>query len=351
MSVLSSIVGLLDWSRPSNIPGFIMTIIVDAVNAMSFRWSWPESFEKLVERFESKFYSSAAVVRVAFRVLIAAPLASLVVYRIFRSFFVTACVTVLRVSLFDSLYDVATTRKRATSGKVLAHRRLRSSALADAVPERTFVLSSRVTNDSKPTEFLSGQILKTMMNRNLCVFENFKHRIILTLPAVLFIVSIMSVSSRAQDVITLPADDVKQLRRLAADRDYQKDRADEAEKQTAGWQRSSEKWKALYESEKNRADNVAGGEIAELRKENGDLRGALQAAKDQRADDRQKIGEQTARIIKLESSRKWYFVTGAILGTAGGVFAGYQVAKRGDTIIQQIPGLGSRPAFRASFAF
>jgi hypothetical protein len=117
--------------------------------------------------------------------------------------------------------------------------------------------------------------------------------------------------------VTLPAEDVKQLRKLAADRDYQQARADEAEKQSAQWKASSENWRGLYESEKHRADDVQGGRIDLLTKANAALH-------DQADADKQKIGEQNFTIKKLKSERKWWFVTGAIAGGAVGGYVGYR---------------------------
>lgn len=108
-------------------------------------------------------------------------------------------------------------------------------------------------------------------------------------------------------------EDVKQLRKLAADRDYQAARADEAEKQSAAWQISSGKWKALFESEKQRADVTQESRIAELGKANLQLHIQADA-------DKQKIGEQNFTIRKLKSERKWWFGVGFGTGAVAGIY-------------------------------
>jgi hypothetical protein len=129
--------------------------------------------------------------------------------------------------------------------------------------------------------------------------------------------------------VCLPADDVAQLRKLAADRDYQKSRADEAERQSSEWQKSASKWEALYVSEKKRADEIQGQRV--------------QILTDQAAADRQKVGEQNAEIISLKSSRKWYF--GA--GVAAGAVAGYYIGKNRERIVQAVtPSSSLQPLFQ-----
>jgi hypothetical protein len=129
-------------------------------------------------------------------------------------------------------------------------------------------------------------------------------------------------------------EDVAQLRKLAADRDYQKSRADEAARQSSEWQSSAAKWEALYLSEKKRADEIQGQRI--------------QILTDQAIADRQKIGELNAQVISLKSSRKWWFGAGAVVGG----FGGYYIGKNRDRAVQIIS--GSQPSafnFGTSFKF
>lgn len=135
----------------------------------------------------------------------------------------------------------------------------------------------------------------------------------------------------------LNPDDVKAFRQALADRDFYKQRAENAERGEAAAKASATSWENLYLKEKDRADRVQGGRVDALQ-------GALDTAKDQMADDRQKIGEQNARIIKLESSRKWYF----ILGSAAGAAAGYYIGQNQDRIINTITP-ANRPGFRVHF--
>lgn len=116
--------------------------------------------------------------------------------------------------------------------------------------------------------------------------------------------------------MTLSADDVKQLRKLAADRDYQQARADEAIRQRDAWKDSAANWQKLYLAEKDRADRVQGGRVAELEK-------AISAYKDQAAADRERLGEMEFKIRKLKGERKWWLALGAVAGGIGG----WQLAK------------------------
>lgn len=116
----------------------------------------------------------------------------------------------------------------------------------------------------------------------------------------------------------LSTEDVKAFRQALADRDFYKQRAEAAEAQRDAAVQSRENWKALFESEKRRADEIQGGRIGELQK-------ALDLAKTQMDADRQKIGEQNAQIISLKAGRKWWFAAGAALGGVGGFFVGKNV--------------------------
>lgn len=127
----------------------------------------------------------------------------------------------------------------------------------------------------------------------------------------------LAVSVLAQETVTIPIEDLKQLRKIAADRDYQQSRADEAARQADAWKLSSANWQALYLAEKDRADRVQGGRVDELQK-------AIAAYKDQAENDRQRLGELDYKVRKLRSERKWWFALG--FGT-GAVTGGYAVKK------------------------
>jgi hypothetical protein len=138
----------------------------------------------------------------------------------------------------------------------------------------------------------------------------------------------------AQDLTCLSANDLRVVRQIIADREFYKASFEESERQRVATIGSRDKWKELYESEKKRADEIQGGRIDESKAEADDLRKALDKAKEQMADDRQKIGEQNAEIISLRSSRKWY----AGFGFAAGAAAGYYIGKNQDRIVQAASG-------------
>ncbi len=117
---------------------------------------------------------------------------------------------------------------------------------------------------------------------------------------------------------SLSADDVKLIRRIIADRDYEKARADEAIKQLDGWKTSAANWQKLYEAEKDRADRVQGGRVEELLKAN-------QAYKDQAELDRQRLGELEFKNRKLKSERKWWLALGFGTGLGAGLYTGSKI--------------------------
>lgn len=123
----------------------------------------------------------------------------------------------------------------------------------------------------------------------------------------------------AQDTpsATLSAEDVKQVRKIIADRDFykasyenEKQLRDAAEKSIIGW-------RSLYLAEKDRADRVQGGRVEELQK-------AVEASRDLHALDSQKLAENEFTIRKLKVQRKWWFAAG--LGT-GAAAAAYGASK------------------------
>ena len=121
----------------------------------------------------------------------------------------------------------------------------------------------------------------------------------------------------AQDInlAALSADDVKAIRKIIADRDYEKARADEAVSQAESWKVSAGSWRVLYLAEKDRADRVQGGRVEELLKANA-------AYKAQAENDRERLGELEFKVRKLKSQRKWWFAAGAAGGLAGGLKIG-----------------------------
>lgn len=155
---------------------------------------------------------------------------------------------------------------------------------------------------------------------------------------------------RGQVSPSLSADDVKAFRQALADRDFYKASFEESERQKIALATQRDSWKGLYESEKNRADNIQGGRVDEHQAEVKDLRDALQKSKDQNAADRQKLGEQNAEIISLRSSQKWYAGTGFVAGAV----AGYYFGRNQDRIVTAATGFAppqSRFNFGARFSF
>lgn len=136
----------------------------------------------------------------------------------------------------------------------------------------------------------------------------------------------------------LNADDVKAFRQALADRDFYKQRAENAEAMNTAITASRDSWKALYEAEKVRADTVQGGRIDALQ-------AALDVAKAQMADDRQKIGEQNAEIIRLKSGQKWWFAVGAGVGGVAGYFIGANIDKATTILLPQQNRLGFKVRF------
>lgn len=130
-----------------------------------------------------------------------------------------------------------------------------------------------------------------------------------------------------QDLTCLSVNDLKIVRTCFADREYYKSAYEESERQRQALIASRDSWRALYEAEKYRADNIQNERVKQLQ-------AALDIAKDQMADDRKKIGEITAENIKLKSSRKWYFITGLGVGLAGGAYTGYQLGNRTINVTQ-----------------
>jgi hypothetical protein len=117
----------------------------------------------------------------------------------------------------------------------------------------------------------------------------------------------------AQETVVISIEDLRQLRKLAADRDYEKARADEAVRQAEAWKGSAANWQKLYESEKDRADRVQGERIDLLQRANAEYKTQAEA-------DRQRLGELEFTIRKLKSQRKWWFAAGAGIGAAAGVY-------------------------------
>lgn len=126
-------------------------------------------------------------------------------------------------------------------------------------------------------------------------------------------------------------EDVKQIRKIQADLKYQTSRADTAEEQSAGWQKSAAQWKQLYLDEKARADGVQEKRVGEtkaaatdLQTANNELGKANFALRQQAEADRQKIGELTFDVRKYKGERKWFFGAGAVTGGLVGGYVGRQ---------------------------
>ncbi len=131
----------------------------------------------------------------------------------------------------------------------------------------------------------------------------------------LLIILFASFPAFAQDI---PLDDVKAIRKLAADRDFWKASYEESERQKAAFAKSAADWKALAQSETDRADRVQGGRINESLGAVTELQKANRELHAQAERDRQKIGELTAENESLRGGRKWYFGAGAVTGFVAG---------------------------------
>jgi hypothetical protein len=201
-----------------------------------------------------------------------------------------------------------------------------------------------------------GGILRAVSKREMKIMKTLK--MIITFCLVFVCLSFFVAPAARGQTVTMNADDLAQLRKIAADREFQKNRADEAERQSSEWQRSSERWRGLYESEKRRADeiqekrvselNAAVGEfrteVAELRKANGFLQ-------DQAKSDKEQIGQLNFDVRKLKSERKFYFAGGVGVGAVGGFYIGKNIGKAQEIIVNTLSPPASRNSFRATFQF
>jgi hypothetical protein len=149
---------------------------------------------------------------------------------------------------------------------------------------------------------------------------------------------LVTAAAQAQNV-TITVQDLQNFRKAVADADYWEKTAHDKEDQIKAANDSVASWKGLYLSEKDRADRVQGGRIDEIKDANTDLKRSVDKLEAQAGRDRDKISEQNAEIIGLQSSRKWYAFTGGITGAVVGFFGGRQ------TCGTSIPGFGSVPSY------
>lgn len=155
-----------------------------------------------------------------------------------------------------------------------------------------------------------------------------RHILLCIFCTLLFTIPFVAAGS-AQETVTISLEDLKQFRKMAADRDYWKGVADDRQAQIDAAQKSNENWRKIAASETDRADRVQGGRVTEVKAANTDFKEAIDLFKTSQAADRQKIGEQNAEIISLKSSRKWYFFTGTALGAVAGGYIGRQTCSNG----------------------
>jgi len=93
----SRIVCLLDNRCPSNIPGFIVAIVVSSVNAVLGGWSFTNIIKKVFKRIEPSIANpntTTAVVIVIFNIFIIASTFNMSPYPVFWSFFVISSMSV-----------------------------------------------------------------------------------------------------------------------------------------------------------------------------------------------------------------------------------------------------------------
>lgn len=174
----------------------------------------------------------------------------------------------------------------------------------------------------------------------------------------LFVACIFAAPPARGQTVEIPLADLQKLRELAADRDFQKNRADLAETQGAEWKGQAEKWRALYESEKNRADNVQGGRVAELQAANNDFKSEVAQLKlsigylrDQSVKDKEQIGQLNFDVRKLKSERKYIFTGGVLVGGAAGFYAGKNFNRARDSVVNILTPNGNANRFGATFQF
>lgn len=144
-------------------------------------------------------------------------------------------------------------------------------------------------------------------------------RIMTGLVFVVLLTLVFTAGASAQETVAIPLNDLKQLQKVAAEREYYKSAYEDEKRKSAEWELSAGDWKRLYLSEKDRADRVQGGRVEELTKANAGY-------KDQADRDQRRLGEQAATVASLRSQRKWWFVAGAAVGAAAGAWLGHKVA-------------------------
>lgn len=139
---------------------------------------------------------------------------------------------------------------------------------------------------------------------------------------------VKTLQAQDSDSPTISVEDVRQIRKIIAERDFYKNSFEESEKQRLKWQQSAENWQKLYLAEKFRADTVQEKRINELLEANTALGKANIQLRAQTEADRTRLAEQQFIINKLKNSRKFYFAGGFALGFGAGAFAGYQTGVR-----------------------
>lgn len=168
----------------------------------------------------------------------------------------------------------------------------------------------------------------------------------LTLAVFVAITALIPAVANAQETVTIPLEDLKQLERAAADSVYWKGVATDRAEQIKANQESITNWKSLLAAEKKRADEIQEGRIGETLEAVNDLKKAnFELHRQHEADQREKK-ELHDENVSLRSSRKYYFIGGAALGAAGGGYLGYQLGKGG---IPGIPGTADNAGIPRQF--
>lgn len=160
--------------------------------------------------------------------------------------------------------------------------------------------------------------------------------------------------------IVVTNDDVKNVRRIIADKEFYKTRTETLESEKAEAELSADNWKSLYEREKYRADVVQENRINEVKKAYEASRTALDKSeavaaqlRAQHAEDKDYIGRLEFRVNKLKSQRLTFGLTGAATGAGAGFAAGYYFGRQNSsTNINVGTGMGGLAGNRlASFRF
>ena len=122
-------------------------------------------------------------------------------------------------------------------------------------------------------------------------------------------------------------EDVKTLRKMAAENTSLKAECAELRAQLDGWKTSAGNWQKLYESEKQRADNVQGEVINNLEKAIKNKDSAIDLQRQQIQSDKDYISSLEGKVRSLKKQRWKIGAIAFTFGNAAGSYIGYKIGK------------------------